>query len=754
MEAAEIWRQPLHTILSAAESVLLDENGQPFRLPTAKAIVSSSGSAMATSWAATASSDGCVPDALSIGPRGSNPFGVRSISSSTTSSGHSSGTEGPLLPPPPPPLSTSELDSPRPHGMKRKATATLDPWGDGEVKAQRLTNALSSRLARSLSVSRNSPDLIDSGSSSAWSSDAMQCSPPRIAATRPISSITSSMAILKSSEEQMSTPTGQGDGLGSDPSAFVLKPIAKARSTSQTRAMAARESENGIHGLIPLIRDGNGHGNFEDREGSISDVETPMPSASSLIGATGTTTKPALRSDDGTAWLAALTELHGMPGQASGSFDVDQWLRQQAHAHSMSVVDFQHHCQQRLHSVKYCLDLLSHGSLPPSSSPASFPSSSSSGVGSGSGIMDYAMLRQTVLDLQRQCHWLGERGYRGLVQVFPDLGRHRDMLLSVVRYVHIREDMAVLVSTPIGMALQRIADTGTTLPDYFAQKHALYKDLLRQNGLEWRVRGYAIDDALFQRTQQWFLDLNTAYIRDLRRVLVLCNSSSAGFSSDDRLPSNMASSPLLRLELYPPENTAIHGDGNSVMFKRLLTVILRNVKTAARCVEFVGRVSASLVNDCLYLATEYTRLSMVQTTKPGLVHHRVDPALGSSSVPSLTVVPAGKSKGSSAPKVMYQFERVLSLLTCLRAIRDGETLIQLSPFPATNAMAFHSISVPASPTQAPHQHFSPTAVATSPFAASPTVSYSPTPFSPAPTAASHPTTAAALPVPADLVPEM
>ncbi|KAJ1978337.1 hypothetical protein H4R34_003241 [Dimargaris verticillata] len=752
MEAAEIWRQPLYTILSAIESVLLDENGQPFRPPAA---VSSLGSAGPSPWAATAPSDGFAPDASNVKPRGGNPFGMRSISSSTTSSGHSSGTEGPLLPPPPP-QSTLAFDSPRPIGMKRKATATLDPWGDGEVKAQRLTNALSSRLARSLSVSRNSPDLVDSGSSSAWSSDAMQCSPPRIAA-RPTPSTNYSNATPKTFEERVSKPAGQVSSMSGDPSAFVLKPIAKARSTSQTRAMAARGSSGGIHGLAPLIRDGSNHGNFEDREGSISDVETPLPSAPSPLSAAETTTNRALSSDDGTAWLAALTEPHGLPGQASGPFNVDQWLLQQAHAHNMSAADFQHHCQQRLHSVKYCLDLLSHGSLPPSTSPAPTSVSPSSGAGSGggSGAMDYTMLRQTVLDLQRQCHWLGERGYRGLVQVFPDLGRHRDMLLSVVQYVHIREDMAQLVSTPTGMALQRIAETGTSLPDYFAQKQALYKDLLRQNGLEWRVRGYAIDDTLFQRTQQWFLDLDTAYVHDLRRVFVVCNNSSAGFSSIDRLPSNMASSPLLRLELYPPmHSSANSGNDDSAMLKRLMAVILRNVKTAARCVEFVGRTSASLAIDCFYLAAEYTRLSMSQTSKPDPSFHHDAATSSSSSMPNLSVGPVSKSKGSSAAKVMYQFERVLSLLTCLRAIRDGEALVQLSPFPGTNAATFRSISTTTPMTHAPHPHFSPTAAVTSPFIASPTVPYSPAPFSPAQTSASHPIPAAVLPALADLVPEM
>ncbi|KAJ1967621.1 hypothetical protein IWQ62_001740 [Dispira parvispora] len=157
MQTSAIWSQPLYTIVTAFENVLLDDSNRPLQSSLSVRIPPGGNS-----------------HDVSHGYAGWRSGGaVKSASSSEA---------------------MSPLDSPIPIlSLKRKITT--DPWGDREAKNLKLSSALSFRLARSLSVSESdrgtceptvetSQGMVDEEGEEG---EAMQCSPERrpLAASNP-----------------------------------------------------------------------------------------------------------------------------------------------------------------------------------------------------------------------------------------------------------------------------------------------------------------------------------------------------------------------------------------------------------------------------------------------------------------------------------------------------------------------------------------------------------------------------------------
>ncbi|KAJ1986551.1 hypothetical protein H4R33_003298 [Dimargaris cristalligena] len=708
MDHSALWVQPLLTILTAFENVLLDERGCPIRPPRPRQ-----------------PSNYLSPDPTGTGSPAWSSGVV--VGGSSHSFSHSGGTirpsrlhvatpafgelliDGPATTSPPLPLG-SPLESRSTTGHKRKPS--FDPWGDRDLKSAKLSQALSTRLARALSVSRDdgphgrgptistqkrgittsssmeptstsshgNPSLSEpvnhgrlehpmdqpsqphshdhDNSSPGEGNTAMQCSPEH----RPRSS---GHFAMPNELNHNPIPTHQ---LTPGP----IKPIAKLRSTSMAKLASRPKSTTAAKqpsmspehhfGRLGLDDDGFHYPTRYQLDWDVNATHT-VSHATLIDQLIPPIFSQAVKQMDGPLGLGGGRENNE---QASPQA-LEHWIQTRAHQNQTSPAEFRATYNDKLQQLQSYLATLTQRS----------------------GRVDYLAMKQALTHIHAIGEWLTMHQFQFLSQTLPWLPTQFNHLLSAAKYLHAVDDMQLTIQTSPSLALDQLGTNQVSLATFLDQKQRLYGEVLAQNALEWRAVGFPVDETLLGLAQQWLLDLMAVFVGQFRRVLVLWNSSSAGLTYGRLQQGGLGTALPGELGLLD------HSAPGGLSPKELMKALARAIRTTHQYVEFAGRPYPLLTRHCNALVIEYARWCLSQATKAAGGREDRQGGKGGGSSSSSThygrlggrfgtpaqqsiAKPPRRRLMSAAPTIMFHYEQLIGLLANLKIIRDGELLTRPS----------------------------------------------------------------------------
>ncbi|KAJ2617100.1 hypothetical protein EV177_000706 [Coemansia sp. RSA 1804] len=401
------------------------------------------------------------------------------------------------------------------------------------TKCRKITTALSSQFARSLSMNNSASAVMSDSMDTAANMSGMEST------TEESSSAVSSARIDTSTPYPSYgyVPSSSSSG-SSETSPLPGSPIAYAIGSSHNKdEKFTREYRNFVAGRSLKAREktraglGNPlaggralHTPYDTQSSMDLDAESSIPLSPDISGGHISD----LNEDNKN--ICVFTSLLG-PIQPSSMYAnseealhaaMQQWVHSQTYDARMSamLVD---EVDQRISRLKHIVPpLLAHAR------GANVEGQQSLAL-HGEGLQEFY---KTGCELASIGEWLYHRRFPFLSAIFPELQRELPSLQGIVQISHVAEDMYRLIQ--LNPSLHgSICDISTQYEDTVRAKRLLYREQLAQDGLAWRTLGLPVDTLLLLQVRQWFSSATEHCLTRIARVCECRANSVSAYSKED-----------------------------------------------------------------------------------------------------------------------------------------------------------------------------------------------------------------------------
>ncbi|KAJ2487256.1 hypothetical protein IWW37_005309 [Coemansia sp. RSA 2050] len=242
--------------------------------------------------------------------------------------------------------------------------------------------------------------------------------------------------------------------------------------------------------------------------------------------------------------------------------------------------------------------------------------------------------------------WLLQRRFRLLPLFFPTLindFRAQSMLYQATKMARVCDDMYGLVQWSPNFS-PALSDMATELEEVVHAKHALYGDIVSQGGLAWKAVGLPVDSALLARVKQWMESVSDLCLSRIAHVYERRAKSSLAYND----------------EMLSAES--------------LLYCSIQVLNSTALCVSMCGESFPNLAPQAMYIAGECT-LWISNKFKPPPSAPAPALQLTSNSRHTCrkpdTLHFQGKQLNSRAMRLLAACESILRLLLLTKAVIVG-----------------------------------------------------------------------------------
>ncbi|KAJ2518247.1 hypothetical protein H4217_003446 [Coemansia sp. RSA 1939] len=502
------------------------------------------------------------------------------------------------------------------------------------TKCRKITTALSSQFARSLSMNNSASAVMSDSMDTAANMSGMEST------TEESSSAVSSARIDTSTPYPSYgyVPSSSSSG-SSETSPLPGSPIAYAIGSSHNKdEKFTREYRNFVAGRSLKAREktraglGNPlaggralHTPYDTQSSMDLDAESSIPLSPDISGGHISD----LNEDNKN--ICVFTSLLG-PIQPSSMYAnseealhaaMQQWVHSQTYDARMSamLVD---EVDQRISRLKHIVPpLLAHAR------GANVEGQQSLAL-HGEGLQEFY---KTGCELASIGEWLYHRRFPFLSAIFPELQRELPSLQGIVQISHVAEDMYRLIQ--LNPSLHgSICDISTQYEDTVRAKRLLYREQLAQDGLAWRTLGLPVDTLLLLQVRQWFSSATEHCLTRIARVCECRANSVSAYSKED-----ITSDAL---------NQCSH----------------RGLRAAAQCANLCGSCFPTMASQVLFIISECITCTNNRFRSAERTQSKASHPLSSANIP----IYRGKQLESRSLRLAQACEGVLKLLSFAKTI--------------------------------------------------------------------------------------
>ncbi|CAO3564643.1 unnamed protein product [Mortierella alpina] len=289
---------------------------------------------------------------------------------------------------------------------------------------------------------------------------------------------------------------------------------------------------------------------------------------------------------------------------------------------------------------------------------------------------------QTAVDVMLEsAHWLcGPDFEMGINRICPQWSIHEGSVEHIVHYVQVVESMRETLSGRFQHPQDLLEDL-TRSQEVIDYQRTLFGETLRSHGLEWKALGLPPMEGLIQETQDWILNLALTLTVKIRAEMTLALESSHHHRSPE------AGSPfemdIMEDEFQDPD---LRSDRS---VDEVMDMVLQGALLSVSCLELGGKPCAELVTAWMELAGQYCVHALHRrkqhiskanrTASMGFPYGKHLSTASSTKSTQLLQHPqrpqSGMSRGAIM-KTMEIFENVSRLLQCVQEMREEEEACQ------------------------------------------------------------------------------
>ncbi|KAJ2556734.1 hypothetical protein EV175_001800 [Coemansia sp. RSA 1933] len=241
--------------------------------------------------------------------------------------------------------------------------------------------------------------------------------------------------------------------------------------------------------------------------------------------------------------------------------------------------------------------------------------------------------------------WLYHRQFPFLPTILPALQHELPLLQGIVQISRVAEDMHRLLQSAPDLSAS-LSEMATQYEDIVRPKRMVYRELLAQDGLTWKTLGLPVDTLLLTQVRQWFAAVTEQCMVRIARVFE-CRANSASAYSKEEITTDAL-------------NQCSH----------------RVLHTAAQCAQLCGNCFPSLAPQVLFIVSECVTWTNNKFRSAAHTHQKPSqqPFALTSTLPYTTSKQAeapiyrGKQLESRALRLAQACEGILKLLSFTKTI--------------------------------------------------------------------------------------
>ncbi|KAJ1908259.1 hypothetical protein LPJ81_000215 [Coemansia sp. IMI 209127] len=128
--------------------------------------------------------------------------------------------------------------------------------------------------------------------------------------------------------------------------------------------------------------------------------------------------------------------------------------------------------------------------------------------------------------------WLYHRQFPFLLTIFPDLQHELPLLQGIAQISRVAEDMYRLLQSVPELSAS-LSEMTTQYEGIVRAKRPVYRELLAQDGLTWKAMGLPVDTLLLAQARQWFASVTEQCIVRIARVCECRANSASAYSKEE-----------------------------------------------------------------------------------------------------------------------------------------------------------------------------------------------------------------------------